>query len=58
VQHRIRELCEQLLATESAEQVQPIAEELQAAIHEHVENLRVSLVVLTVLPSETSKTAA
>ena len=46
------------MAATNPEEVQPIAEELQAAIHEHIEDLRLSLVALTVLPSETSEPAA
>jgi len=58
VQNRIRELCRQFLDATKAEDVQPIVEELQAAVHEHIDSLRLSNVVLIVLPSKTSKTAA
>jgi len=58
VQNRIRELCRQLRDATNANDVERIGAELQQAIHEHIDSLRLSLADLTVLPSERSKKAA
>ena len=58
MQNRIRELCRQLLDTTNADDVQPIVEELQAAVHEYIDSLRLRNVVLRVRPSKTFKIAA
>ena len=39
-QHRIKELCAALLITKDDVELHKISEELQAAIHEHVEVIR------------------
>jgi hypothetical protein len=39
----IQELCEQLLGAESDAEVYLVAEQLRAAIHEHVEGMRLAL---------------
>lgn len=56
--HRIQELCSKLLEATQPEQVKPLAEQLQAAIHEHIENLRENVAGLSVLLSEDSKKIA